>query len=111
MRPSGTLHRTPRSLRGTACCFERWRGVATTASRSGARLAALRVGVVMESVSRQGGGVQESARMEARNLVRLGARVSVYGLADQDSRADASNWEPLQPRTFQRGWPRAFGYA
>jgi len=72
----------------------------------------MRIGFLIESVSRLGGGLVEVLRPLARNLSSTaGIDVHVLGLSDRHTGDDMQKWLPLEPETFTVTGPRAFGYA
>jgi poly(glycerol-phosphate) alpha-glucosyltransferase len=67
----------------------------------------MKVGCLVDSVSRQAGGLFESIRGLTRSLAAVDGAVEVFGIADADSGADAPYWRPVSVHSVQpqlRGW-------
>src|SRR5581483_5545839 len=72
----------------------------------------MKIAFVIASVSRKAGGLFESVRRLAQSLQSTRrSDVEVFSAEDEFTAADASAWQPLQPRTFPQWGPRQFGYA
>jgi glycosyltransferase involved in cell wall biosynthesis len=70
----------------------------------------MKIGCVTGSISRQAGGLMDSARREAAALADRGHAVEVFATDDSDSALDLLQWTPLQVRLFQRAGPARFSY-
>jgi poly(glycerol-phosphate) alpha-glucosyltransferase len=67
---------------------------------------------VMDSVSRQNGGIFEAERRLQQCLhAEEGVDVRVIGLVDAHTEEDLPSWSPLAPRALPVRGPQAFGYA
>lgn len=65
------------------------------------------VGIVTGSLSRQAGGVLPVMQAHARELSRLGYDVSVYGVSDLYTTADAAAWAPIRLSVHRPLWKKA----
>jgi poly(glycerol-phosphate) alpha-glucosyltransferase len=72
--------------------------------------AGLAIAIVGASVSRAAGGIFPIMRAHARQLARMGASVSVFGLTDAFSEFDAPAWAPVSLRLFKPVY-QGFAYA
>jgi poly(glycerol-phosphate) alpha-glucosyltransferase len=70
----------------------------------------MRVGFLVNSVSRKAGGLFQSVRGLAKAVASTNANVQVFGIRDEDSAVDLHDWQPLSVQTFR---PRlhAWGYS
>ena len=71
----------------------------------------LSLGVVVGSVSRNGGGVSAAVRNLTSAILAKGSQVTAYGVKDQYTERDLSAWGPVLPQVFGSFGPRTFGYA
>lgn len=69
------------------------------------------IGFVLDSCSRNAGGLFESVRGLARSQAAMGQRAIVYCVKDEHSEEDVAEWRPLEVRIHPRGLPGAWGYA
>lgn len=69
----------------------------------------MKVHLVLDSVSREGGGITEAERRLHQHLASHGVRTSVYALRDAFSEADLSAWLQTSPRVFPVRGPGALG--
>ena len=69
------------------------------------------IGFVLDSCSRNAGGLFESVRGLARSQAALEQRAIVYCVRDDHSDEDVSAWHPLEVRIHPRGIPGTWGYA
>ena len=65
--------------------------------------------LVMDSISRAGGGLLEAEVRLQQELDRLGVPTSVFGLEDSFSESDIPRWGPLLPRVFRTVGMTALG--
>jgi poly(glycerol-phosphate) alpha-glucosyltransferase len=65
--------------------------------------------LVMDSISRAGGGLLDAERCLHQGMVRLGIDTSVFALEDSHSAADLPGWLPLKPKAFPHLGPGALG--
>ncbi len=70
----------------------------------------MRVGFLVNSVSREAGGLFQSVRGLAKAVVSESVNVTAFGISDRNSALDALNWHPLAVRTFESQFP-AWGYS
>jgi glycosyltransferase involved in cell wall biosynthesis len=70
----------------------------------------MRVGFLVNSVSREAGGLFQSVRGLARAVASTNANVRVFGIRDEQSAVDLQEWQPLSVQTF-RPRLRAWGYS
>jgi poly(glycerol-phosphate) alpha-glucosyltransferase len=59
---------------------------------------ALRVGILVGSISRRAGGLFQSVRLGAQALADAGVDVRVHGIGDAHAEEDLAAWRPLTPR-------------
>lgn len=67
----------------------------------------MRVGFLVNSVSRQAGGLFQSVRGLAKAVASTNANVRVFGIRDEKSAVDSQEWQPLSVQTFRprlRAW-------
>lgn len=69
----------------------------------------MRAILIMDSVSRFGGGLFDAERCLHKTLQRLGISTSVFSLQDTYSTADLAGWAPLRPEFFPHDGPVALG--
>lgn len=70
----------------------------------------MKLACMMSSVSRRNGGIFEAERRLMQTLAgEQDVAVEVLGLADDQTHADASSWQPLAPQAFSITGPRLFG--
>ena len=70
----------------------------------------MRVGFLVNSVSREAGGLFQSVRGLAKAVASTNADVRVFGIRDEHSAVDLQEWDPLSVQTF-RPRLRAWGYS
>jgi poly(glycerol-phosphate) alpha-glucosyltransferase len=70
----------------------------------------VKIGFVVDSVSREAGGLFQSVRGLAKAVTRAGAGARVFGISDEQSAVDSQDWQPLSVQTFRPQW-RAWGYS
>jgi glycosyltransferase involved in cell wall biosynthesis len=58
------------------------------------------IGCLLDCVSRHAGGLFESVRRLAQSMPRADDSVRVFSLEDEHTRADLSQWQPLDVQTF-----------
>jgi poly(glycerol-phosphate) alpha-glucosyltransferase len=70
----------------------------------------MRVGFLVNSVSRKAGGLFQSVRGLAKAVASTNANVQVFGIRDEESAVDLQEWHPLSVQAFR---PRlhAWGYS
>jgi glycosyltransferase involved in cell wall biosynthesis len=71
----------------------------------------MKVSVLVDSISRNAGGIFDSVRRLCQIQARLGDEISVHTVEDEFTGADRSAWEPIRVSAFRRLGPSAFGYA
>ncbi|MBX3326750.1 MAG: hypothetical protein KF682_12695, partial [Nitrospira sp.] len=71
----------------------------------------MKVGMVVASVSRSGGGIHEVVRRSALELHRRGDSVSVFGLTDEHFEEDRETWSPVAVNAFRHKGYKPYGYA
>ncbi len=72
----------------------------------------MNIAFLTPSVSRALGGIYEIERRLGQSLAENpGTQVSVYGLQDAHTAADAAEWGALQPKAFPVVGPAALGYS
>ena len=71
----------------------------------------MRIAVVTDSLSRSAGGLFESVRRLAQEMGNLGADIHVFGVEDENAKADLHHWLPLEVHVMPCRGPQAFGYA
>jgi poly(glycerol-phosphate) alpha-glucosyltransferase len=72
----------------------------------------VKVGLVTASVSRSGAGVSEAVRSLAIGLNSdVENTVTVFGVEDENTRADLPFWNDVSLHTFRSQGPKVFGYA
>jgi poly(glycerol-phosphate) alpha-glucosyltransferase len=70
----------------------------------------MRVGFLVNSVSREAGGLFYSVRGLANAVVSTNLEARVFGMSDSNSALDVLKWKPLSVRTF-RPQSRSWGYS
>lgn len=70
----------------------------------------MRVGFLVNSVSREAGGLFQSVRGLAKAIASTNANAQVFGIRDEQSAVDLEEWRPLSVQTF-RPRLRAWGYS
>ena len=70
----------------------------------------MRVGFLVNSVSREAGGLFHSVRGLANAVVSANLEARVFGMSDSNSAVDVLKWQPLSVRTF-RPQSRSWGYS
>jgi poly(glycerol-phosphate) alpha-glucosyltransferase len=65
--------------------------------------------LIMDSVSRSGGGLLDAERCLHQGMEELGISTSVFALEDTYTAADLPAWSPLRPRVFPHSGPVALG--
>jgi glycosyltransferase involved in cell wall biosynthesis len=70
----------------------------------------MKVGFLVNSISREAGGLFHSVRGLAKAIMSPNVNATVFGISDPNSALDALNWQPLPVRTFQPQF-RAWGYS
>jgi glycosyltransferase involved in cell wall biosynthesis len=70
----------------------------------------VKIGFVVDSVSREAGGLFQSVRGLAKAVTRAGASARVFGISDERSAVDLQDWQPISVQTFRPQW-RAWGYS
>jgi len=70
----------------------------------------MRVGFLVNSVSREAGGLFHSVRGLANAVVSANLEARVFGMSDPNSPLDVLKWRPLSVRTF-RPQSRSWGYS
>ena len=61
----------------------------------------MRVGFLVNSVSRKAGGLFQSVRGLAKAVASANANVQVFGIRDEQSAVDLQEWRPLSVQTFR----------
>jgi poly(glycerol-phosphate) alpha-glucosyltransferase len=67
----------------------------------------LYIGIVTPTISRAGGGIFPVVLAHARELTRLGHRVTVYGLNDDPHGLDRNLWSEVNLKVYRK-WPFGF---
>jgi glycosyltransferase involved in cell wall biosynthesis len=71
-----------------------------------------RIGVVLGSISRKGGGIPTAVCNALQAISRRSAaNLDVFTVSDAFSAEDAAKWQPLEPRLFNAKGPQGLGYA
>ena len=70
----------------------------------------MKIGFVVDSVSREGGGLFQSVRGLAKAVMRADASARVFGISDEQSAVDLRDWQPLSVQAFRPQF-RAWGYS
>ena len=70
----------------------------------------MRVGFLVNSISRKAGGLFESVRGLAKAVASTDADVRVFGIRDEQTAVDLQEWRPVSVETF-RPRLRAWGYS
>ena len=65
--------------------------------------------LVMDSISRAGGGLLDAERCLHQGMTKLGVNTAVFALKDSFSEADLPGWTPLAPKVFAHVGPGALG--
>jgi glycosyltransferase involved in cell wall biosynthesis len=71
----------------------------------------MKIGFVVDRVSRQAGGLFQSVRRLAQSLGVMDGEVRAFGIKDADSVADLAEWQPVPVQTFPSQGLRAWGYS
>ena len=75
-----------------------------------ALLTHMRVGFLVNSVSREAGGLFHSVRGLAKAVMSPNVNATAFGISDPNSALDVLKWRPLSVRTF-RPQSRSWGYS
>jgi poly(glycerol-phosphate) alpha-glucosyltransferase len=67
--------------------------------------------LVIDSISRSGGGLLDAERCLHKGLQKLGVKTSVFSLEDSFSVSDLPTWFPLVPKVFPHFGPAVSGAA
>ena len=70
----------------------------------------MKLAYLLDSVSRKSAGLFESCRRLAQTSCHED-EITVFGIEDEHTNADISEWAPLRPKVFHALGPRKFGYA
>jgi glycosyltransferase involved in cell wall biosynthesis len=70
----------------------------------------MKVGFLVSSVSREGGGMFQSVRGLAKAVASGKATASVFGISDEKTAVDSLEWQPLPVYTFEPQF-RVWGYS
>ena len=70
----------------------------------------MKIGFVVDSVSREAGGLFQSVRGLAKAVTCASTSARAFGITDKQSAVDLQDWQPLPVRTF-RPQLRAWGYS
>ncbi len=70
----------------------------------------MKIGCLVDSVSRKAGGLYESVRRLAQSLQRANGAVAVLSVVDEYTHSDVKRWEPLAVQTYKCSF-RRWGYA
>ena len=70
----------------------------------------MKIGFVVDSVSREAGGLFQSVRGLAKTVTCASTSARAFGITDKQSAVDLQDWQPLPVRTF-RPQLRAWGYS
>jgi poly(glycerol-phosphate) alpha-glucosyltransferase len=70
----------------------------------------VKIGFLVNSVSREAGGLFQSVRGLAKAVTCASVSARVFGISDKQSAVDLREWQPLSVRTF-RPQLRAWGYS
>jgi glycosyltransferase involved in cell wall biosynthesis len=70
----------------------------------------VKIGFVVDSVSREAGGLFQSVRGLAKAVTCANVSARVFGISDKQSAVDSQDWQPLSVQTFRPQWG-AWGYA
>jgi glycosyltransferase involved in cell wall biosynthesis len=70
----------------------------------------VKIGFVVDSVSREAGGLFQSVRGLVKAVTSARAITRVFGISDEQSAVDLQDWQPLSVQAFRPQW-RAWGYS
>jgi hypothetical protein len=59
----------------------------------------MKIGCIVDSLSRNAGGLFQSVRGLAQSLVVVSGPVEVFGIKDDNTAADVDHWRPLRGAT------------
>ena len=71
----------------------------------------MKVALLMDSVSRNAGGLYDAVRRLGQSLQMLGEEVRVFGVEDERTSADLAGWTPAPVDVVPPRGPRRFGYS
>jgi len=66
----------------------------------------MKIGVILSSVSYEGGGVTEAVRGQCLALARAGCSVQVFAPENSDNRSNVDGWDEINVTTLPTAWPR-----
>ena len=56
--------------------------------------------VILDSVSRAGGGVLDAEKYLQKEVFNLGIKAEIYSLQDKETERDLADWAPLDPHVL-----------
>lgn len=71
----------------------------------------MKIGCVVDSLSRNAGGLFQSVRGLAQSLAAVSGPVEVFGIKDDNTAADVDQWRPLRVHQFSPVAMPAWGYS
>jgi glycosyltransferase involved in cell wall biosynthesis len=71
----------------------------------------MKIGCVLDSLSRNAGGLFQSVRRLAQSLAAADASVEVFGIEDENTGRDAADWRPLRVHQFKPATIQSWGYS
>ena len=71
----------------------------------------MNLGCLLDSASRNAGGLFESVRRLAQSFPQVHGQTVVFSLEDEHSAEDARQWQPLEVRTFPLKFFSGWGYS
>jgi glycosyltransferase involved in cell wall biosynthesis len=66
---------------------------------------------LVNSISRNSGGLHESVRRLVQSLTQQSVGVRVLTVEDEFTQSDLAVWKPVEVEVFPRVWPQSFGYS
>ena len=71
----------------------------------------MKIGCVLDSLSRNAGGLFQSVRRLAQSLANASASVEVFGIEDENTGRDLADWRPLRVHQFKPAVIQSWGYS
>jgi hypothetical protein len=71
----------------------------------------MKIGCIVDSLSRNAGGLFQSVRGLAQSLAMVTESVEVFGIKDDNTAADVAQWHPLRVHQFPPAALPAWGYS
>ena len=71
----------------------------------------MKIACVVDSLSRNAGGLFQSVRGLVQSLTEVNGAVTVFGLEDEKTQEDIAQWAPLEVKSFTPSGVLPWGYS